>query len=52
MVYDELEYEQEAEIFANQQRFVKKLLPCEIFVANIEAGNDEQLIIKALVEQS
>lgn len=50
MVYDELEYEQEADIFANQQRFVKKLLPYEIFVANIEAGNDEQLIIKALVE--
>ncbi len=50
MVYDDLEYEQEADIFANQQRFVKKLLPYEIFMANIEAGNDEQLIIKALVE--
>lgn len=50
MVYDDLEYEEEADIFANQQRFVKKLLPYEIFVANIEAGNDEQLIIKALVE--
>lgn len=50
MVYDDLEYEEEANIFANQQRFVKKLLPYEIFVANIEAGNDEQLIIKALVE--
>lgn len=50
MVYDELEYEQEADIFANQQKFVKKLLPYEIFVANIEAGNDEQLILKALVE--
>ena len=37
-------------IFADQQRFVKKLLPYEIFTANIEAGNDEQLIIKALVE--
>lgn len=50
MVYDELDYEEEADIFANQQRFVKKLLPYEIFVANIEAGNDDQLIIKALVE--
>ena len=50
MVYDELEYEQEADIFANQQKFVKKLLPYEIFLANIEAGNDEQLIITALVE--
>lgn len=50
MVYDDLEYEEEADIFANQQKFVKKLLPYEIFVANIEAGSDEQLIIKALVE--
>lgn len=50
MIYDDLEYEQEADIFANQQRFVKKLLPYEIFMANTEAGNDEQLIIKALVE--
>ena len=50
MVYDELDYEQEADIFANQQKFVKKLLPYEIFVANLEAGNDEQLIIRALVE--
>lgn len=50
MVYDDLDYEQEADIFANQQKFVKKLLPYEIFVANVEAGNDEQLIIKALVE--
>lgn len=50
MVYDDLEYEQEADVFANQQTYVKKLLPYEIFMANIEAGNDDQLIIKALVE--
>ena len=50
MVYDDLEYEQEADVFANQQKYVKKLLPYEIFMANIEAGNDKQLIIKALVE--
>lgn len=50
MVYDDLEYEQEADVFANQQTYVKKLLPYEIFMANIEAGNDNQLIIKALVE--
>ena len=49
-IYDDLEYEQEADIFANQQKFVKKLLPYEIFMANIEAENDEQLIIQALVE--
>ncbi|MCF0121297.1 MAG: hypothetical protein HUJ65_06630 [Oscillospiraceae bacterium] len=50
MVYDDLAYEQEADIFANQQKYVKALLPYEIFTANIEAGNDRQLIIKAVVE--
>jgi len=49
-VYDDLDYEQEADIFAHQQQYVKKLLPYEIFMANIEAGNDEQLIVQALVE--
>jgi len=50
MIYDDLDYEQEADIFANQQKYVKPLSPYEIFMANIEAGNDEQLIIKDLVE--
>lgn len=50
MVYDDIEYQHEAEIFANQQRFTKSLTPYEIFVANIEAGMDKQLIIKELVE--
>lgn len=50
MVYDDIEYQHEAEIFANQQRFNKTLTPYEIFVANIEAGSDKQLIIKELVE--
>lgn len=50
MIYDDLEYTQEADIFANQLKFVKPLLPYEIFMANVEAGNDEQLIIKSLVE--
>jgi hypothetical protein len=50
MVYDELDYIVEADIFANQQKYVKPLSPYEIFMANIEAGNDEQLIIKSLVE--
>ena len=46
MIYDDLDYTQEADIFANQQKYVKPLLPYEIFMANVEAGNDEQLIIK------
>lgn len=50
MIYDDLCYEHEADIFANQQKFVKSLSPYEVFVANIEAGNDQQLIIKDLVE--
>ena len=50
MVYDDLCYEHEADIFANQMRFVKSLQPLEIFMANIEAGNDEQIIIRDLVE--
>ena len=50
MVYDNLEYTHEADIFAKQQKYVKPLTPYEIFMANIEAGNDEQITIKAIVE--
>lgn len=50
MIYDDLEYEHEADIFANQMKFTKPLLPYEIFMANIEAGSDKHLIIKDLVE--
>lgn len=50
MVYDDMEYTVEADVFANQQKFVKSLSPYEIFVANLEAGNDEQIMIKSLVE--
>ena len=50
MVYDGLEYNREADIFANQQKYVKPLTSYEIFMANIEAGNDKQILIKTLVE--
>lgn len=50
MIYDDLIYTEEADIFANQQKYVKNLLPYEIFVADIEAGNEKQLLIKTLVE--
>lgn len=43
-------YEHEADIFANQQKFVKPLSPYEVYLANLEAGNDDQLIIRDLVE--
>lgn len=50
MIYDDLIYEREADIFANQMKYTKPLLPYEIFMANIEAGNDKQILIKELVE--
>ena len=50
MVYDDLEYRAEADIFANQQKHVKMLKPYEIFMANIEADSDDHLAIRALVE--
>lgn len=50
MIYDDLFYEAEADIFANQMKYTKPLSPYEIFMANIEAGNDEQITIKELVE--
>ena len=50
MIYDDLCYAHEADIFANQMKFVKSLLPYEIFMANIEARNPDQLMIRDLVE--
>jgi len=50
MIYDDLVYTREADIFANQMKYTKPLLPYEVFMANIEAGSDKQLIIKDLVE--
>lgn len=50
MIYDDLCYEHEADIFANQQKYVKSLQPYEVFMANIEAGNEAQLMIRSIVE--
>lgn len=49
MIYDELEYENEADIFANQMKYVKPLSSYEIFMANIEAGNRDQLLMRDLI---
>ena len=49
MIYDDLNYEHEADIFANQQKYVKSLLPIEVLKANVEAGNEEQLTILKVV---
>lgn len=50
MIYDDLNYEHEANIFANQMKYVKTLQPLEVFKANLEAGSDDQLIIRYLIE--
>ena len=50
MIYDDLCYEHEADIFANQMKFVKPLQPYEVFAANVEAGNNAQLIIRDLIQ--
>ena len=50
MIYDDLNYSHEADIFANQMKFVKNLQPHEIFNAKIEAGKQDQLMIRDLVE--
>ncbi len=50
MIYDDLEYCEEADIFANQMKNVKPLVPYEIFNANCEAGSEKELMIKSLVE--
>lgn len=50
MVYEDLDYRTEADIFANQLKYTKSLLPYEIFMANVEAGNDKELLIKSIVE--
>lgn len=50
MIYEDLSYAHEADIFANQMKYVKGLLPYEVFMANIEAGNPDQLMIRDVVE--
>lgn len=50
MIYDDLTYSHEADIFANQMKFVKNLQPYEVFMANLEAQNQDQLMIRDLVQ--
>ena len=49
MVYDELQYQEEAHIFAEQQRHVKALMPYETFKAHIEANDEKYMMINDLV---
>ena len=50
MIYDDLEYKHEADIFANQQKYVRQLSAFDIFNAKLESGDEEALIIKSTVE--
>ena len=50
MIYDDLEYEREADIFANQMKYTKPLRPYEIFCAKLEAGDGAAISIKALLD--
>lgn len=49
MVYDDLLYQEEAHIFAEQQRHVKALVPFETFKAHLEANDEKQMMINDLV---
>ncbi len=49
MVYDDMNYKSEAHVFADQQKYVKALVPYEIFMAHIEAQDQKYLIIRDLV---
>ncbi len=49
MIFDDLEYREEAHIFAEQQKNKKNLVPFEVFNAHVEAGEQKYLLIKGLV---
>lgn len=51
MVFNDMDYVEEAEVFAEQQKYTKQLSALEIFLANIEADSDKHIIIKTIVEQ-
>ena len=50
MIYDDLVYAEEADIFANQMKNVKPLSPYDVFNGHCQAGNNKELMIKGLVE--
>ncbi len=51
MIYDEMDYTTEANVFAEQMKFVRALTPHDIFVAKIEADDHDSLMIRAIVEE-
>ena len=51
MVFDDMDYIEEAEVFAEQQKYTKPLSSLEIFLASIEADSDKHIVIKTIIEQ-
>ncbi len=49
MIYDDMGYQEEAHVFADQQKHVKALVPYEVFNAHVEAGDDKQVMIHYLI---
>ena len=49
MIYDDLQYQEEAHVFAEQQKHVKALIPYEVFNAHVEAGDNKQVMINYLI---
>lgn len=50
MVYEDLEYVEEADIFANQQKYQKRLSPYDQFNGRLEADEQKALLIRDMVE--
>ena len=49
MIYDDLKYQEEAHVFAEQQKHIKALVPYEVFNAHVEAGDNKQVMINYLI---
>lgn len=49
MIYDSLRYEREAQIFAEQRKHARPLVPYDIYKAHLESGSNKHLMIEDLV---
>lgn len=50
MIYDEMDYTTEANVFAEQMKYVRSLTPYDVFTAKIEANDNQSLMIKSIAE--
>ena len=50
MIYNDLHYQHEAQVFAEQQKHSRPLSPFDTFTAHIEAGSEKHVMIKKTVE--